>query len=153
VAAGFPGALDFIGLAPSRQIMKYLLTRIIMARLNRNARRVTLCASLAIVALMATAVPLKPAAADNEWRNDGQWRDGGHGHGEQHGDRNWRHRGHGGGGSYSYRGPSYYYAPPPSYYYPPAPVYYQPPPVYYAPAPVYGTPGISLDVVIPLRIR
>jgi hypothetical protein len=145
--------LIFISLAPSGQIMKYLLRRIIMARLNRNARGITLCASLAIVALMATAVPLKPAAADNEWRNNGQWQNDGHGQGDQHGDRDWRHRGNGGGGSSYYRGPAYYYAPPPSYYYPPAPVYYQPPPVYYAPAPVYERPGINLDVVIPLRIR
>jgi hypothetical protein len=120
-----------------------------MAGRNRFARRVALCASLAIVALAAAAVPLKPAAADNYWRNNGHWQRGGYGHG----DRDWGRGGYGGGAYFSFGAPSYYYPPPPVYYYPPAPVYYAPPPVYYPPAPVYGPPGISLDFVIPLHFR
>jgi len=116
-----------------------------MAGLNRLARRAAFGACLAIVAAMATAAPLKPAAAD-DWRNYGRWHGGGYGHGERHGDRDWRHGGYGGGGYFAYRGPTYYYAPPPAYYYPPPPVYYQP-------APVYGPPGISLNFVIPLQFR
>lgn len=118
-----------------------------MARLNRLARRAALLASFALVAAAATAVPLKPAAADN-------WRYNGHGHGGYGHD--WHGGGYGGGyhgGYYPQGGVSFYYAPPPVYYYPPAPVYYAPPPVYYPPAPVYGPPGISLDFVIPLHFR
>jgi hypothetical protein len=117
--------------------MNYPLRRFIMPKFNRVARGVTLCASLAIVAVIVAAVPLKPAAADND-SNNGQWRN--RGHDQQHYDRNWY-----GGGGY-YRAPTYYYASPPTYYYQPAPTYYQP---YYQPRPVYGQPGINLNVVIP----
>jgi hypothetical protein len=107
-----------------------------MARFNRLARRVSICASLAIVAAMATAVPSKPAAADNDW-NSGQWHSNGYGH--QNNDRNWYR-----GGDHKegyYRAPTYYYAPPPAYYYQPAP--------YYQPRPYYAQPSINLNVVIP----
>jgi hypothetical protein len=135
-----------------------------MSRLNRITRRVTLCASLAIVAAMATAAPLKLAVAGNNWDN-GQWRSGNNGdwnNGQwrngQHSDRNWDGSGYGtgygngygngygtryGAGSYySYPAPTYYYVPQPTYYYQPVPTYYQP-------RPVYQQPGINLDFNIP----
>ena len=109
-----------------------------MRESNRFARRVALAAAVAIVALTAAAVPLKPANAD-EWRRHAGW--GGYGHG-------WY-----AGPSFSfYAGPSYYYAPPPpAYYYPPPPAYYPPPPVYYSP-PAYYAPyavpflGFSINI-------
>jgi hypothetical protein len=107
-----------------------------MARFNHIARRVSICASLAIVAAMAIAVPLKPAAADNDW-NNGQWRNRGDGQG--HNDRDWNRGGYGGGGYY--QGQPNYYAPPPAYYYLPAP--------YYQPRPYYAQPGASFTIVIP----
>ena len=127
-----------------------------MAKPNRIARRAALLASLAVVAVAATAVPLKSAAAD-DWRYNGHgrggyghdWRGGGYGH-DWHGGYNGGYR----GGYYPQGGVSFFYSAPPAYYYPPAPVYYAPPPpVYYPPAPVYGPPGISLDFVIPLHFR
>jgi hypothetical protein len=124
-----------------------------MSKLNLVARRVALGASLALVAALATTVPLKIAAAETYWDNgqshSGQWSNGNYGYG-QHNDNDWRGRrygnnggyGYGGGGYYSYPGPSYYYAPRPTYY-------YQPAPTYYAPAPYYGSPSFSFGVVIP----
>jgi hypothetical protein len=113
-----------------------------MTKFNRLARRAALLGSLALVAVAATAVPLKPAAADS-WNYNNHGR-GAYGH-------NW----HGGG---YYRAPVYFAARPVYFaarpvYYPPAPVFYAPPPVYYPPAPVYGPPGISLNFVIPLHFR
>jgi hypothetical protein len=109
-----------------------------MSRLNRIARGVTLCASLGIVAAMATALPLKPAAAQNNDWNSGQWHHDGYGH--QNSDRNWYRGGYNNRGYY--RAPTYYYVSPPTYYYQPAPSYYQP-------RPYYSQPGINLNVVIP----
>ena len=122
--------------------------RIIMTRRNRVTSRITLCASLALVAVMATAVPLKPAAAESDW-NNGQW------HNKQHRDRYWGGgeygngyennygnsygNGYGGGGYYSNPAPTYYYGQQPTYYYQQAPTYY------YQPRPVYTQPGFSLN--------
>lgn len=100
-----------------------------MATLNRVSRRVTLCASMAIVAAMATTLLPGPAAADNDswnrngnsWNNHGQWRDSGYRYSQPHG---------------------YYYAPYRSYYYAPAPAYYPP-------APYYAQPGLT--IVVPIR--
>ena len=97
-----------------------------MTKFDRLARRAALLGSLALVAVAATAVPLKPAAADS-WNYNNHGR-GAYGH-------NW----HGGG---YYRAPVYFAA---------RAVYY--PPAYYPPAPVYGPPGISLNFVIPLHFR
>ena len=106
-----------------------------MTRFNRLARRAALLASFAFVALAATAVPLKPAAAG--------W------HGYRH---PWYGGGvYGGGVFFGYSAPRYYYAPAPVYYAPPPPVYYAPPPVYYPPAPYYGPPSFSLGLSFPLH--
>jgi hypothetical protein len=109
------------------------MRRINMMTLNRFARRTLQAAALAVVAVTAATVPLKPAAADDE------------------------HRWHGGGSRFYgnvYLGGPAYYGPPPAYYAPP-PVYYAPPPpVYYAPPPppvYYGPPALGLNLVLPLR--
>src|SRR5689334_5863455 len=114
-----------------------------MAAFTRLARRIALSASIAAVAAIAVAAPVKTAAADG-----------------------WRHGGYSRGGVYFnfggpvYGGPvyqPYYYRPRPVYYYPPAPVYYAPPPpVYYQPAPVYaapayGPPSISFGLSVPIH--
>ena len=88
-------------------------TRLITGRL---VRRIALSASVAVVAALAVAAPVKTAVADG-----------------------WHHGGYGRGGVFFnfggpvYGGPAYYprpyYYPRPAYYYPPAPVYYAPPPV------------------------
>jgi hypothetical protein len=108
-----------------------------MARLSHVARRVTICASLAIVAAMATGVPLKPAAAQNNDWDSGQWRN--HSNGQQHNDRDWNRGGYGGGGYY--QGQSQYYVSPQPYYYQPQP--------YYQPRPYYSQPGANFTIVIP----
>ena len=110
-----------------------------MTTLNRVTRRITLCASLAIVAAMAAAIPLKQAAADNDaWQHKDHWRNS-NGQGGQ--DHDWN------GGQRYYGGSTYYYyQPAPTYYYQPAPTYYQP---YYQPRPYYSQPGINFNVVIP----
>ena len=98
-------------------------TRLLPGRL---ARRIALSASVAVVAALAIAAPVKTAAADG-----------------------WHHGGYGRGGVYfNFGGPVYYPRP---YYYPPAPVYYAPPPVYYPPAPVYGAPAFSFGVTVPIH--
>jgi hypothetical protein len=90
---------------------------------------------VATVAVVAAAVPLKPAAADDGRHDDRNWKGGYH--------RPWHPPGgwYRGGSVYVYGGPRYYYAPPPVYYAPPPPprVYY-PPPAYYAP------PSISFGI-------
>jgi hypothetical protein len=101
------------------------------------ARRVAICASLAIVTAMATAVPLKPASAQNSDWNSGQWHHDAYGH--QNSDRNWSRTGEQNEGYY--RAPYRYYGAQQNYYYQPAPTYYQPQP-YYA-------PGVNLNVTIP----
>jgi hypothetical protein len=81
-----------------------------MARFDRIAPRIAGAAAVAVVALMAATVPLKPAAADNDdWKHHRHW----------NGD--WDGRGH--GGIYFDSSPGYYYVPPPVYYYPPQPYY------------------------------
>jgi|SRR5689334_2017582 hypothetical protein len=108
-----------------------------MAAFTRLARRIALAVSVAAVAAIAVAAPVKTAAADG-----------------------WRHGGYSRGGVYfNFGGPiytPYYYRPRPVYYYPPAPVYYAPPPpVYYQPAPVYGPvygpPSVSFGISVPIR--
>jgi len=94
-----------------------------MTGYNHVGRRVTICASLAVVAVMATAVPLKPAAANNDW-DSCHWSNNSNNH--KHYDRDWNRGGYGGGNYY--RGQSYYYVSPRPYYYQPAPYYYQPQP-------------------------
>jgi hypothetical protein len=100
-------------------------------------RRTAAAAALAIAAIVAAAVPLKPAMADS-----------------------WKHHGYyyGGYGRYAVPRPVFYggvfIAPPPVAYYPPPVVYVAPPPppVVYAPAPVYyGPPSLNLGVTIPLH--
>ncbi len=113
-----------------------------MARLDRIAPRIAGAAAVAVVALVAAAVSLKPAAADNDnWRHYRHW----------DGDRSWGRY----GGIYFYSSPGYY-APPPAYYYPPPAVYYNPPPpayyyppppaYYYPPPPYYEGPSFGLSV-------
>lgn len=104
---------------------------------SRLARRIALGASVAVMAGLAVAAPVKTAAADG-WH---------HGYGYNRG-----------GVFFSFGVPVYprpYYYPRPVYYYPPAPVYYAPPPVYYPPAPVYGAPygqpGVSFGITVPIH--
>ena len=105
-----------------------------MAGLNPLLHRMAQVAAVAVVAVTAAAVPLKPAAGDNDGWGHHRWQ---HSYGDE--GRN------GGGGVYFYGGPSYYYAPPP-------PVYYAPPPPYYAPPPVYyGSPSVGFSIEVPLR--
>jgi hypothetical protein len=99
-------------------------------------RRTAMVAALAISAVYAVAVPLKPAMADNWKKHHGYY--------------------YGGYGRYAAPSPVFYggvfVAPPPVAYYPPPVVYVPPPPVVYAPAPVYyGPPSLSLGVTIPLH--
>jgi hypothetical protein len=116
-----------------------------MVAITRYVRRIALAASVAAVAALAVAVPLKPAAADN-WHN-------GHGYYPyNHGYYPYNR----GSVYFNFCGPVYggpVYYPRPVYYYPPAPVYYAPPPpVYYpAPAPVYPAPGISFGISVPIH--
>jgi hypothetical protein len=103
-----------------------------MIELNRFARRTLQAAALAVVAITAATVPLKPASAGG-----------------------WHHGWYGGPRVYGgvYFGGPVYYGPPPVYYAPPPPVYYAPPPpVYYAPPPAYyAPPSLGLNVVIPIH--
>ncbi len=100
-----------------------------------SKRRIGLLAVAGALSLIAIATPLKPAAADNDWR--------------------WRHHGwhdHDGGYGYNrsgvsfgvYSAPGYYYTPAPSYYYAPPPTYYAPAPTYYYPQPSVGF-GITIS--------
>jgi hypothetical protein len=91
-----------------------------MTRLNGALRRGILGASLAIVAVMATAVPMKTAAADVNWQNNGQWRHGDYWDGNQ----DWRYGGYRRDGERSYGSQPYYFDQ--QNYYAPQPAYYQP---------------------------
>lgn len=102
-----------------------------MAGHRPNLRQIAQVAAVAVVAVTAAAVPLRPAAADDD----------GWGHRRWHGDGGWN----GNAGVYFYSGPRYYYAPPPPAYYAPPPVYYAPPPVY------YGPPTLGFSINVPLR--
>jgi hypothetical protein len=93
-------------------------------------------ATLAIVALMSLALPLRPAAADGQQNGQGENDD------EDDG-------GYQLVPGFVYGAP----APPPVIYYQP-PVYVAPPPpvLYPAPAPYYyGPPGVNLRITIPFN--
>jgi hypothetical protein len=100
---------------------------------NQVAGRVSIYASLVVAAVMATAVPFKPAAAQNNDWDSGQWRN--HSNGQQHYDRDWNRGGYGGGNHY--QGQTRYYVSPRPYYYQPQPYYYQ------------QQPSASFTVVLP----
>ena len=132
-------------------------------------RSIVAAGALTVVGTLAAA----PAFADGHGRGDDRWGDHGyrdHGRGEWHRDadrgRGWRsgyrgdeHRWEGGHrweGRYGYGGPYYRYPPVYRQYYSPGYVvpeypaaYYSPPDVYYAP-PAYYSPGIGLEIHLPL---
>lgn len=115
-----------------------------MIAITRFVRRIALAASVAAVAALAVAVPLKPAAADN-WHNGHGWYPYNHGYYPYN-----RGSVYFNFGGPVYGGPAYY--PRPVYYYPPPPpVYYAPPPPVYYPAPAYPAPGFSFGISVPIH--
>jgi hypothetical protein len=108
-----------------------------MTRLNSILRRVVPCTSLAIVAAMVTAVPMKTAAADVNWQSNSQWRHSDY----KDGDQDWRYGGYRSDGERSFGGQPYYFDQ--QNYYTPQPAYY------HQPAAASEQPGSNLQVITP----
>ena|SRR5579872_2819200 len=108
-----------------------------MTKISSVLRRPILGASLAIVAAMVTAVPMKTAAADINWQNNSQWRHSDY----KDGNQDWRYGGYRSDGERSYGGQPYYLDQQ-NYYHPQQSYYHQP-------AAAYEQPDSNLQVIIP----